>query len=461
MSYIRNIVDCQCALLGHTRFTGRSTLVSSYKKGAALPTRKVFFRVRGLAKNGSSSYHPIVHKKEVYGMTNAGLSFYEKLENRGVSRRDFLKFCGSTASVLGLSSAMVPAIAAAVEEASTLTPALWVNGGACTGCSESIAQATYPNVADIVLDLLSLPSIETIQMATGEYAEAATEAAYEANKGKYIMIYEGTVMTGLDGNTLRVAGKPQIEHLEHLAAGAAAIVCVGSCATDGGWVRAHPNPAGGTGVSQYLASKGIATPVVNLPGCPVNPEEITAVVIDVLLLSGLEGLVGKLDKYGRPKYLYGQTIHDNCPRRGHFENGEFVYEFGSKEEAMGYCLYPMGCKGPQAFRKCPVIRWNDKQSWCVESGSPCIGCAAFNWVDENAPFNARFRRVGQGTLGAEKGGVDPAKLGAALGAVAAVGLTAHGFGMKAAGRIGKNATLKTEEMKEYDAKRLNKNGGVK
>lgn len=394
-------------------------------------------------------------------MTNAGLSFYEKLESRGVSRRDFLKFCGGTAALLGMSQAMAPTIAAAVEEASGLTPALWINGGACTGCSESIAQATYPNVADIVLDLLSLPAIETVQMATGKHVADAIEAAYEANKGKYILIAEGTVMTGLDGNTLRIGGKPYIEELEHLAEGAAAIVAVGSCAVDGGWVRAHPNPAGGTGVSQYLASKGITTPVVNLPGCPVNPEEITAVVIDVLLLSGLEGLVGKLDKYGRPKYLYGQTIHDNCQRRGHFENGEFVYEFGSEEEAKGYCLYPLGCKGPQAFRKCGVIRWNDKTSWCVESGAPCIGCATFNWVDENAPFRARHRRVGQGVLGVEGGGADPATLGAVVGGVAAAGLVAHGFGMKAAKRIGKDATLEVEDIKEWDARRLKKQGGDK
>jgi len=395
-------------------------------------------------------------------MTNAGISFYEKLEKRGVSRRDFLKFCGSTAAVLGLSSAMVPSVAAAVEGAaeSGLTPALWINGGACTGCSESIAQATYPNVADIVLDLLSLPSQETIQMATGEYAEQAIEASHEANKGKYILIVEGTVMTGLGGNTLRIAGKPFIEELKTLAKDAAAIVAVGSCAVDGGWVRAHPNPAGGTGVSQYLASEGIATPVVNLPGCPVNPEEITAVVIDVLMLGGLEKLVPKLDKYGRPKYLYGQTIHDNCPRRGHFENGEFVYEFGSEEEAKGYCLYPMGCKGPQTKRRCPITRWNDQTSWCVESGGPCIGCGSFNWVDNNAPFRGRYRRVGQGVFGLQGGGVEPTKIAAGVGAIAAVGLIAHGFGMKAAGRIGKNAHLETETVKEWDAKHQKKQGGA-
>ena len=392
-------------------------------------------------------------------MTKEGYSFYEQLEARGVSRRDFMKFCGSTAALLGLSSSMVPSIAAGLESKSGLTPALWINGGACTGCSESMAQATYPNVADVVLDLLSLNAMETVGMASGEYAEKSIEDMIEAHPGEFILIVEGAAMTGLDGNTLRVAGKPFIETLKHVAENAVAVVAVGSCAVDGGWVRAYPNPAGATGVSMYLKSVGVETPVVNLPGCPVNPEEIVAVVVDVLLLSGLEGLVGKLDEYGRPKYLYGQTIHENCQRRGHFEAGHFVYEFGSAEEAQGYCLYAMGCRGPQTFRRCGVIRWNNQSSWCVESGGPCIGCSAFNWVDNSTPFRARARRVGQGMVGPNDGGWDPAIVGAVAGGAVAGALVLHGFGMKAAGRIGKNANLKTEEMKEYDKKRAKKQGG--
>ncbi len=142
------------------------------------------------------------------------------------------------------------------------------------------------------------------------------------------------------------------------------------------------------GIGEYLKSQNIATPVINLPTCPVNPEWIVAMVVDVLLLGKLESgaILKELDEFGRPKIIFGQTIHDNCPRRGHFENGEFVYQFGSAEEAKDYCLYAVGCKGPQTYTNCPIVRWNNQVSWCVESGSPCIGCGDFNWVDENAPF---------------------------------------------------------------------------
>jgi len=386
---------------------------------------------------------------------------YGRLAARGITRRDFLKFCGTLAAVLGLSQTAVPQIGAAIAGAaeSGLYPAIWLNGAACTGCTESIAQATNPNVADIVLDILSLPQMETVMMASGEYAETAGEDYAQANKGKYLLIVEGAVTQLLDGNVLRIAEKPFMETLQSFASGAAAIVAVGSCAVDGGWTRAYPSPAQGTGVKAFLDQKGIKTPVVNLPGCPVNPLEVIAVVVQALMTGGLDQVVKGLDRQNRPKYLYGSTIHDNCERRGHFENGEFVYQFGSQEEADNYCLYALGCKGPQTYRHCSKLRWNDNISWCVASGGPCIGCGNFNWVDNNTPFRQRMRRVHVGTLGGP-GGIGVAKGMAALGGVVVVGIGAHALASKATHRIGKNSTLKNEDMKEYDARKLKKGGSA-
>ena len=393
-------------------------------------------------------------------MAHEDRAFYDQLADRGVTRRNFLKFCGSVAAMLGLNEAMVPTIAAAIEKAaaSKLYPAVWIDGGLCTGCTESTAQSTYPDVAQIVLDILSMNYMETIMYATGESAEEALKMTIEESKGKFIMVYEGAVMTGWDGNALRVAGKPSLEQLMEVAPHAGAILAVGSCAVDGGWVKAYPNPAGAMGIGEYLKSQGVETPVINLPTCPVNPEWIVTMVVDVLLLGKLESgqILKELDDFGRPKIIFGQSIHDNCPRRGHFENGEFVYKFGSKEEAEGYCLYAVGCKGPQTYTNCPDVRWNNSVSWCVEAGSPCIGCGGFNWVDENAPFLDRFRRVGVGQY-TEGGGYNPANLAALAGGVVVGALVVHGVGMYAAGRIGEGPA--TEEMKDYDRKRAKKGGG--
>jgi len=367
-------------------------------------------------------------------------ALYAQLASRGVSRRDFLKYCGSIAALLGLSEAYVPQIASAVALGAELKPALWLNGGSCTGCTESMAQLDEPDAATIVLDILSANYFETLMMAQGEDAEKA--AADTIKAGGYVLIYEGAVMQGQDGNTLRIAGKTGLEILEEAAASAEAIIAVGSCAVDGGWVAGHPNPADGTGVMKFLGEKNIETPVINLPTCPVNPEWVVAMLVDYLVLEALP----ELDGFGRPKLIFGQTIHDNCPRRGHFENGEFVSEFGSKEEAMGYCMYKMGCKGPTTFTNCPIVRWNDKVSWCVESGSPCIGCGTadpiaggtYNWVDMNLPVLARLR-----DLNVNDNVIEPEKIGAAATGVVAAGLLVHGIATKATGRA--NAPYVGEE----------------
>ena len=70
--------------------------------------------------------------------------FLDALEFRGIKRRDFLKYCGATAVLLGLSESFGPKIAAAVEKATKRTPVIWLNFASDSGCTESFIKATYP-----------------------------------------------------------------------------------------------------------------------------------------------------------------------------------------------------------------------------------------------------------------------------------------------------------------------------
>ncbi len=125
-------------------------------------------------------------------------ALHDLLAVRGVSRRDFLKYCGSVAAAIGLSETMAPQIAAALEGAPKLLPALWINGGSCTGCTESIAQVDSPDVATIVLDYLAFDYFETIMATAGKQADENIKNTVAA--GSYIVVYEGSVMTGQGGN---------------------------------------------------------------------------------------------------------------------------------------------------------------------------------------------------------------------------------------------------------------------
>lgn len=384
------------------------------------------------------------------------------LESRGVTRRSFMKFCAGVAAAAGLSQLAIPRIAEAIENSiigatsGDLYPVIWIEGASCTGCTESFAQVETPDVASVVLDVISLNYSETLSAAAGHSVEEAKAATIKA--GNYILIYEGAVLEAWGGNALRVAGETGNEALVQAAESANAVMAVGSCAVNGGWCAAAPNPSKAMGVQQYLKKEGITTPVVNIPGCPVNPEWMMAVIVDVVMLKDSTLLV--LNDKAMPAALFDQTIHDNCERRGHFENGEFVYEFGSKEEALGYCLYPLGCKGPQTKALCGVTLWNNRRSWCVQAGSPCIGCCEANpenpgdnWVQVHTPFYKRFRDL---TVGDFK--FQPEPVAWAITGIAALALICHGFGMKATGRMDGGAPF--EKIRAWDKKHPDKSIGT-
>lgn len=378
--------------------------------------------------------------------------FDQLLESRGVTRRSFMKLCGAVVAAAGLSQLTVPQVAQALEESvigakeGNLYPVIWMEGASCTGCTEAFAQIDEPDPATVVLEMISLNYCETLSAAAGWSMEEAKEQTIAA--GNYLLVYEGAVLEGWNGQALRIADTPGTELLVDAAKGANAVVALGSCATNGGWMGAKPNSSNALGVQKYLKKAGISTPVVNIPGCPPNPEWLVAVLVDVVMLKVLPQLTSE----NKPALIFSQTIHDNCQRRGHFENGEFVYQFGTKEEKEGYCLYAMGCRGPQTKANCGVVRYNRRRSWCVEAGAPCIGCCEANpddpgdnWVEVNTPFYKRHRdiRIGDWV-------VQPETIALGLTGIVAALLVVHGFGMKAVGRL--DGKVRFEEKRAWDAK---------
>ena len=217
--------------------------------------------------------------------------FQGMLEARGVSRRSFMKLCGTLAVMAGLGEAAAPRVAQALEESvigasqGDLYPVIWIEGASCTGCTEAFAQIDAPDAAAVVLELISLNYSETLSAAAGHSMEKAKEQTIEA--GNYILVYEGAVLNGWNGNALRVAGKTGNEHLIEAAEKATAVVALGSCAVNGGWMAAAPNASNATGVQAFLKEQGINVPIINIPGCPPNPEWLCAVLIQYLLLGTL------------------------------------------------------------------------------------------------------------------------------------------------------------------------------
>ena len=302
--------------------------------------------------------------------------FYERLAEKGISRRDFMKYCGFLTATMGLSSSFVPKVAEVFAAPKQRPPVVWLHFGECTGCSEAILRSMYPWIDELVLEILSIEYHETIFAAAGHQMEDNLHSAVKKYNGKFICVVEGAIAVGKPEYG-KIGGRTFLEIAKDVCPKAAAVIAIGTCAAYGGIQAAAPNQGGYKGVGDALGIKP-----VNIPGCPYNPVNLVGTIVNFLLL----GKLPALDDIGRPLFAYGKTIHDQCPRRAHYENDEFVEVFGSKKAAMGYCLYHMGCKGPNTYNNCPVAKFNDGTSWPVEAGHPCIGCSEPNFWDKMTPF---------------------------------------------------------------------------
>ena len=301
--------------------------------------------------------------------------FYERLEEKGVSRRDFLKYCTALTAVMGLSYSCVGKVADQIETAAAQRPpVVWLHFGECTGCSEAFLRT--PDVGGIILDTISVEYHETIMAAAGHQAEKSLHDAVEKYNGKFVCVVEGAIATNYGGSYGKVGGRTFLEIARDVIPKSAVTIAIGTCAAYGGVAAAAPNPGGYKGVAEALGIKP-----VNLPGCPTNPLNLLGTVLKYLNKETLE-----LDDLGRPQFAYGETVHDSCPRLDHFEEENFVKEFGSKEAELGYCLYEMGCKGPETYNNCATAKFNDGTSFPIQAGHPCIGCSEPDFWDTMTPF---------------------------------------------------------------------------
>ena len=295
----------------------------------------------------------------------------EQLARAGVSRRSLLEFCGKLMVAapfgLGLTASGIPAAIAAELEGAHRLSVIWLHFQDCTGCTETLLRTSEPDLADLVLQLISLDYHETLMAAAGHQAEAARHEAMQKERGKYVLVVEGSVPTRDGGVYMELAGKPAIDVLEECARDAAAIVAIGSCASWGGIPSSPPNPTGAVGVDSLVKGK----PIVNIPGCPPNPYVLLATVLQY----AVGGTLPELDAENRPLFAYDRTIHDHCPRRAHFDAGEFAKEFGDEGHRKGWCLYELGCKGPETHAPCSTRHFNEIPGvWPIGIGAPCFGC---------------------------------------------------------------------------------------
>ena len=275
-----------------------------------------------------------------------------------------------------------------------------------------MTSAVNPSLEDIITQAIpGMPKV-IVHNPVLAYENGAEfiEAWWRAERGEldpFVLVVEGSIpnekLSG-EGHWAAIGDDPETgqpittsEWLDRLAPKAAAVVAIGTCATYGGIPAMKNNPTGAMGVADHLGwnwKSSAGLPVVNIPGCPAQPDNMTEVLLYLALhLAGLRA--GARPRRGAaPAWLFGRTVREGCNRAGFAEQGEFATEYGDDPR----CLVKLGCKGPVVKCNVPVRGWVDGYGGCPNVGGICMACTMPGFPDKYMPFmdeDSGRRRGGQ------------------------------------------------------------------
>lgn len=309
----------------------------------------------------------------------------EALAREGVSRRSLLKYSAYLAAMMALPAGSARAMAEGLAKARRQS-VIWLSFQECTGCTESLTRSHSPTLEDMIFRLISLDYHHTLMAASGVAAERAREEAMAENKGKYIVVVDGSLPPAENGFYSTIAGVANADMLAATVKDAAAVIAVGTCAAFGGIPNANPNPTGALPVGNFINGK----PLINISGCPPIPEAMAGTIAYLLAF----GKLPDLDHLNRPKAFFGETIHDRCYRRPFYDKGMFAEGFDDEGARKGWCLYKVGCNGPVTYNACATMKWNGATSFPIQSGHGCLGCSEPKFWDQGGFYKPLAAQAG-------------------------------------------------------------------
>jgi hydrogenase small subunit len=295
---------------------------------------------------------------------------------------------------------MVSQAPTAKKPAVTDVHVIWITAGlSCDGDSVSVTAATQPSIEEVLMGAVpGLPKVHLHNPVLAyEVGDDFMKYWYQAERGEidpFVLVVEGSVPNEKiksEGywaamGTNHETGQPitTCEWIDRLAPKAWGVVAVGTCAAYGGIHAMQGNPTGCMGLADYLGWKWrskAGLPVVNIPGCPVQPDNFTETLLYLLYHAAGIAPVIPLDEQLRPTWLFGKTVHEGCDRAAYYEQADFAHEYGSPK-----CLVKLGCWGPVV--NCNVTKrgWMAGIGGCPNVGGICIACTMPGFPDKFMPF---------------------------------------------------------------------------
>ena len=277
---------------------------------------------------------------------------------------------------------------------------LWITAGlGCDGDTIAMTAASLPSIEELLGGLVpGLPKVNLYNPLLAyevgaDFVRFFHEAAEGRSKNPFILVVEGSIPN--EGNKtegywagfgLDESGQPipTTRWIDRLAPRAWAVLAAGTCATYGGIHAMAGNPTGCMGLADHLGLAFRSTgglPIVNLPGCPVQPDNFMDVLLYLLRQAKGDAPMIPLDEALRPSWLFGFTVHEGCDRGGYYEQADFAATYESPK-----CIVKVGCWGPVVMCNVPKRGWMGGIGGCPNVGGVCIGCTMPGFPDKFMSF---------------------------------------------------------------------------
>ncbi|HYX92729.1 MAG TPA: hypothetical protein VE782_14290 [Myxococcaceae bacterium] len=277
---------------------------------------------------------------------------------------------------------------------------LWITAGlGCDGDTISMTGASHPTIEDVLAG--NLPGLPRVRLYNpllafevgDEFMRHFHQVAEGVSRVPFILVIEGSIPNekvkaegywaafGRDAQT----GQPiqTVTWIDRLAPRAWAVVAAGTCAAYGGIHATEGNPTGCMGLVDYLGktfrSRG-GIPIVNIPGCPVQPDNFMETLTYLLRQAKGTAPMIPLDEALRPRWLFDFTVHEGCDRGSFYEQADFARDYNSPR-----CQVKIGCWGPVVVCNVPKRGWMGGIGGCPNVGGICIGCTMPGYPDKFMP----------------------------------------------------------------------------
>lgn len=245
-------------------------------------------------KNRSATFQEDAMSREK-GLTH-------RLDLLSLGRRDFYKFCGHVASILGLGESSVTDVAD-VLTSERIPRLVWFHYAPCIGCTEAFLNDSNPWIDAILLNTITV-ELDSIVLSPSRQLREIGKIRSRIGTGEYICVIEGSLPSNHAAVRNTMAGNAALQTIEEVCSRSIATVLLGDCSRKGSHIASLC-------CSPYVGDHAECPPekpVVHVPGCPPDPSTFVASLTNILLTKRSN----RIDETYRWNELCRTENHSGC-----------------------------------------------------------------------------------------------------------------------------------------------------